>query len=34
MDMEKITKKRLKPNRNEHENVKRIQKPDLKTFSA
>nr|GEW96052.1 hypothetical protein [Tanacetum cinerariifolium] len=33
-DMEKITKKRPKPDKNEHEIVKSVKKPDQKTFSA
>nr|GEX50160.1 reverse transcriptase domain-containing protein [Tanacetum cinerariifolium] len=34
MDMEKITRKRPKPRKNEYDNVKSIQKPKLKTFLA
>nr|GEW58061.1 hypothetical protein [Tanacetum cinerariifolium] len=34
MDMAKITKKRSKPDKNEHEIVKSIQMPDLMIFSA
>nr|GEY56995.1 hypothetical protein [Tanacetum cinerariifolium] len=34
MDLAKITRKRPKPDKNDHEIVKSIQNPELKTFSA